>query len=300
MKYGVLTFGYAGLADTDAARVNLLRHGVNLGDNVQTLAMRRLLGVFGIAPGDIIDVDRDSLSSYDGPPVRLPLNACMGDHAFPLSPNVHPVFIGFQAKPATIAAQADLLRRHAPIGCRDVATARACRALGIAAEVTGCVSLTLPRRKTQPRRPCVMVVQGALAGRFPGEALLKMPADLLARAEFVHQRRLVARLPLAPQDRQDAEDVTAALLRDYHDRATLVVTPLHHAAAPCMAMGIPVVVVRRKPDPRFSLLETLLPVHLPPFDALIDWSPAPVDVAPVARRYVRRLRQALGLGAPSG
>jgi hypothetical protein len=293
MKYGVLTFSYSAAARTDADIARLCRTGVNLGDNVQTLAMRAAYARLGIDAGDIVEVDRDTLPAYDGPPVILPMNACFYDRCFPLPPQVHPVFVGFQARAPVVARHAEMLRRHAPIGCRDHATAAACRDNGIEAQVTGCLSTTFDRRTVTPDRPQVMIVAGAGAGALPAEVLHRMPQSLLAGAEFVYQRLPVARVPLSRAAMAEAEAQAAALLDHYRDRATLVVTPLHHAAAPCMAMGIPVVLCRRSDDARFSVLSRILPLHLPPFDAPIDWAPVAPDLSDRVDRLMRRLRRGL-------
>ncbi|MFN4159235.1 MAG: hypothetical protein ACK4GO_12630 [Gemmobacter sp.] len=293
MKYGVLTFSYASPDRPEDKSAALLRVGVNLGDYVQTLAVRHLYASFGIDEANILPVDRDTLPAYSGPPVILPMNACFFERCFPLPPQVRPVFLGFQAKPAVVARHADVLRRYQPIGCRDHATAAACHAAGIEADVTGCLSLTFPRRTEPPTRPCVLIVHGFGAGAFPAEVLRLMPRPMLRTAEFVYQRQPVARLPLGPSERADMQAMAARLLADYRDRATLVVTPLHHAAAPCIGMGVPVVLCRRTPDPRFSVLSTLLTLHLPPFDTPIDWGQAPANATRHADRLIEWLRKGL-------
>ncbi|QYK41496.1 MAG: hypothetical protein KF887_19395 [Paracoccaceae bacterium] len=293
MKFGVLSFSYASPDRPEHRTSDLRRDGINLGDYVQALAVRRLYAEFGIAVADVISVDRDTLPDYRGPSVILPMNACFTDRSFPLPPQIRPVFVGFQAAPPVVARQAAWLRQYQPIGCRDHATAAACRAAGIAANVTGCLSLTFPRRTSTPRQPCVMAIFGKGAGAFPAEVLQRMPERLQRSTVFVYQRLPVARLPLDAEACTVAELQSAAMLSDYRDRATLVVTPLHHAAAPCLAMGIPVVLARRTANDRFSVLARLLPLHLPPFEAPINWNPAPVDTGPLAERLIRRLRRGL-------
>ncbi|MDQ6438269.1 hypothetical protein RB623_29840 [Mesorhizobium sp. LHD-90] len=75
-----------------------------------------------------------------------------------------------------------------------------------------------------------------------------------------------------------AERVATGLLADYRRKASLVVTPLHHAASPCIAAGIPVIICRRAFDSRFTYLRQLLPVYTPENFHEIDWRPAPVDI----------------------
>ncbi len=295
MKVGVLRFSYSGFRGLAESLATSGVYDANVGDNVQSLAVRRLLIDLGVAPADIVPVDRDTLRTYEGPPVRLVMNGCFYRPCFPLPPQISPVFVGFQANESVIAAHRNWFARHQPIGCRDGVTAAAFHAHGIAAEVTGCLSLTLPQRAVTPAKRHLKVIFGAGAGAFPWEVLRQIPPRLLADAEFVYQRKPVHHLPLRDEDQAEAEAMAADLLDRYAREATLVVTSLHHAAAPCIAMGIPVVLCRRTPDARFSFLETLMPVDVRPFDAPIDWSPQVPDLTAVRSDLRRRLARALDL-----
>lgn len=297
MKIGILRFSYHGFAHFAQSLAVAGVFDANVGDNVQSLAVRRLLHSLGVPEAEILPVDRDTLRSYDGPPVRLVMNGCFYASCFPLPPQITPVFVGFQAKEPVIAAHRDGFAGHQPIGCRDAVTAAAFQAHGIAAEVTGCLSLTLAQRDAAPPRPHLKVVYGTGAGAFPWEVLRQIPPRLLSRAEFVYQRKPVHHLPLRDEDQAGAEAMAADLLDRCAREATLVVTSLHHAAAPCIAIGIPVVLCRRAPDARFSFLETLLPVHVRPFDAPIDWSPQVPDLGALRSDLRRRLARALDLTA---
>ncbi len=294
MLFGALGFSYAGFANTARAMAARGAISCNLGDNMQSLAVRHLYAQSGVPLERIVRIDRDTLGRYDGPPVILPMNACFYQRNLPLPPQITPVFIGFQAREGTIRAHRDWLAGHAPIGCRDRATADLLQAEGVAADVTGCLTFSLPERaeRDRPRRQ-VLIVQGSGPGALPALALRKMPRRLLARARFISQRREVAEHPLSLATMEAHDRIAAALLQDYHDDAALVVTSLHHVAAPCIAAGIPVVVVRNEWDDRFSFMSDLVPIHLSPdFDA-VDWSPEPIDVAAIKSAQAARFAAAI-------
>jgi hypothetical protein len=99
--------------------------------------------------------------------------------------------------------------------------------------------------------------------------------------EFIFHRLPMTNFPPTAQQCAEAERYEQALLNQYRTEATLVLTPLHHVASPCMAMGIPVIVCRHKSDPRFSFLQKLIPIHLPGDMERIDWDPAPLDLTSV-------------------
>ncbi len=284
MDLGVLHFSYRNFTHFQREFEEKGVFSINLGDYMQTLAVRDAYRAAGVDPARVTAVDRDGLASYDGPPVILPLNGCIFGPSFPIAEQITPIFIGFQAKEPAIRKNASYLKRFQPVGCRDVATAERCRAHGIEAYVTGCLTLAFEPRSAEEAAAAatagaVFIVYGAGAGAFPTEILGEMPADLVRDAEFVSQRRDMTRFPLSAEDCAGLEAIAAALYRRYRTEAARVVTPLHHAATPCMAAGIPVVLARRAADDRFSYLESLIPTRIAPdFDG-IDWRAPAVDLS---------------------
>jgi hypothetical protein len=296
MLFGAIGFSYDNTAHLQRSFARRGVHSVNLGDNLQSLAVRHLYQRLGVPPDRVVRVDRDRMADYDGPPVVLPMNAVFPAAILPPSAKVIPIFIGFHAAADTIRAHRDWLASHpGPIGCRDPATAGALRAEGIDADVTGCLTLSLPTRTAPPefRRGRVLVVSGEGAGMLPPLALKSMPEELLARAEFIVQRRDMTRLPLTQADMEDNERISAALLARYRAEAALVVTSLHHAAAPCLATGIPTIVVRSEASSRFGFLERLIKVHLEKDFGEIDWAPSPVNLRAVRAAQWARFQAAL-------
>lgn len=293
MKVAVLTYSHAGDA---LLQKRVERSGfaaINIGEYMQTLAVRNAYRRSGIAEDRIITLDRDSLPSYAGEPVVVVMNAVFDERSFPIPDVVVPVFIGFQARDPVIEANADYLRRHAPIGCRDIATVAFCRKHDIEAFLTGCLTLAMPDRPIGVEPDRVFLVHGEGGGRFPAEALRHVPEALLRDVEFVSHTKIVQRLPLTAEDMAEAEAYAASLLKLYRLSARLVITSLHSAVSPCIASNIPVVVCRVRNDQRFGYLSKLLPVHVRPDFKGIDWDPLPVDLARVRTRLLARTRTAL-------
>ena len=92
MKYGRLVF-YANPKDQSKEQY------VNVGDIFQTIAIERVYEGAGIDLSKLVDIDRFSLPYYDGDEVLLPLNGWFGkvkgSAIFPMSPKIHPIFLGF-------------------------------------------------------------------------------------------------------------------------------------------------------------------------------------------------------------
>ncbi len=280
MKIGVLTFGYENFEGFEKEHKRTGLFDINIGDNMQSLAARSLLRSLGVPDDDIISINRDTLSQYSGPPVALVMNAVFPAHSFPIPEQVKPVFVGFFATEKVVAENCEYLRKHGPIGCRDLNQCQVLARHGIEAEVTGCLTLGFPQRESPPAVPKMFVIYGSGVGGLQANALRFAPDALLQSAEFVYQRWPAAHFPLMEEDRIAAERQAERLLERYRQQATLVLTPLHHAAAPCMALGIPVIMVREKTGGRFSYLKRLTHIYTPGEVEQINWAPPPVDLGP--------------------
>jgi len=276
MKAGVLHFSYARFRQFEKQLRSDGVFSVNLGDYMQTLAMRAMWRRLGVSDDEVIAVDRDGLAEYDGPEVLLPLNAVLYERSLPLPPAIRPVMVGVNAKKSVIDRHRDFFARHAPIGCRDTATAGHLNEIGIDAFVTGCLTLSFDPRGVGEHGDRIMAVFGEGSGRLPVGALTEIPVSMHDRVDLVYQRHPMTRMPLSPNDCEAMEALAAALLARYRRDAARVVTPLHHAATPCIASGIPVTICRQRWDDRFSQLIKIVPVHVAPDFQSIDWdAPAP-------------------------
>ena len=293
MKYGVLTFSYNNVTSFRAALEKRGFYSVNLGDYMQTLAARNLYRALGIAEHDIIEIDRDSISSYSGDKVALLMNGAFFRWSFPIPQDIVPVFVGFRTDGPVVSNHLDFFRRHQPVGCRDVETTDLFRAYGVEAFTSGCLTMTFQDRERQPTKRTVFVIFGSGAGAFPAEALTYMPEELARDTEFVFQRKVVHNHPLTALDMMNAEKYAKRLLEDYRERASLVVTPLHHAATPCLSSGIPVILCRKRDHGRFSYLRELMPVYTSPSFSQVDWFAGPIRVDTIRAELVKTARLAL-------
>lgn len=297
MKIGLPVFGYQNFPTMAQYIKERGFFTANLGDNMQSIAVRMLLKKLGLEDDEIVSIDRDEMRDYSGPPAALIMNGVFYDWCFPISGKITPIFIGFHATEATIAKHKHFFAQHQPIGCRDCTTAEHFAKHGITAHVTGCLTLTIPRRQSSPSSGKVLVVYGGLSGTgvgdFPASALHRMPAPYFDDLEFVYQRIPLTEHPLNQSRRLEVETYALSLLRYYADHAKLVITTLHHAAAPCMALGIPVIICRHAMDPRFSFLSEIVPIHTAGnFDA-IDWAPTAANIEPVRQQLEALVAQSV-------
>lgn len=215
----------------------------NLGDEIQSLAARRFLP----RVDRLVSREALHLDPGGGAPTRLILNGWFLDRPrnWPPHPRIEPLLVSFHmtvSAPSRLrrwaptvqgsllsAKGVDYLNRWGPVGARDRRTRDLLRAAGADAYLSGCLTLTFPaapgRRADGP----------VLACDLPGEAMTVLAARLgrLPRA-VTHASAEVDPL------RRLAE---AQRLLDLYATARAVVTTRLHAALPCLAMGIPVLLL---------------------------------------------------------
>ena len=283
MKYAVPTFSYCGFEAFAATFAEKKCWSVNIGDYMQTLAIRNVYRLSGVRESDVIEIDRDRIASYRGETAVMVLNGCYYASSFPLPRPIIPIFMGLCVDEGVVVAHVAYFKEHEPIGCRDSATCEAFRRHGVKAYVTGCLTMTFPPRSAQPSNAKTLLVYGGYAGAFPLEALQSAPQEMLQTMEPVSQRKIVHSHPLTPRDQRQAEEHARSLFEYYRDNASLVITSLHHAATPCLALGIPTIICRRHVDSRFSYIGNFVPVHVAPDFNEIEWAPQTVDLSEVRR-----------------
>lgn len=241
----------------------------NLGDNMQILALQNLYHTMGISEEEIIRIEYNDLSTYDGDYVVLPINYPFYGYRNDLdvtmfSDKIIPVFLGLSIIGAEISDEERIyLRRFEPIGCRDQYTCELLRESGIQAFVNGCMTLTFPKKRNgydgKKKIYCVDIDE---------ELKEKIPSELLNDCVFTTQI-VVGQI--------DAEDTTKQYLNTYISDAKMVITSRLHCAVPCIASGIPVVLYKENYSFRFPWLNKLLPIYKKKDIEYIDWRGHLVD-----------------------
>ena len=250
-------------------RFGLLAHGNsgNLGDHVQSLAARQFL------PRVDCIVEREHLHEAAGAgPLKLIMNGWWMKNAahWPPPPNILPLFVSFHvttgpAREAMLAEKSlEYLRRHEPIGCRDLSTATLLRDAGVDAYFSGCLTMTFPRRP-RPAAGEVLFVDPyrghfcddweALRSRTGKNLWRHGAADGTGESRGMPDHRLVARVAGMPEHwceaarlvsvhtsrdaSHDEKFQLAASLLDQFAGASVIVTSRLHAVLPAIAMGTP-------------------------------------------------------------
>lgn len=268
------------------------RSDFNIGDPIQSFSAIHMYKTLGIVDDDIIPINRAQAFNTHVSDVILCMNgptSIVNSYNYqydilPPAPGILPLYISFYLRSGNIdAAIADNMKIYGPVGCRDEATMNNLLSQGIPAYVSGCLTLTLPRRKESPAQRKVFIVDA------PDSVQKHIPPELLENAEFVSHRP--GNLPDDP-DKSQNRDIFMSdwqttqyhqwgydILKRYENEAALVITGRLHAAAPCMAMGIPTVLVCGDFDRRYDVIEDMMPLYTPDTFHRIDWTPKPIDLS---------------------
>lgn len=254
--------------------------GDNIGDDVQTLALCRILG-----PPDLF-VNRDRFPRYaDAGPIRLLANGFFTCGPFPPPPNIEVIYLALCASSLNGSDPATLehLRASAPLGCRDRHTMQWCARRNIPHYFAGCPAI-LHERTTpyDPSGPMLMVNL---------DPALLPPGD-----EPVHALSYRCQPKALPTPEARLEAAQRRL--EAYQRARLVITNRMHVAMPCLGMDVPVIML--EPDSlafRLTALPDFVPIHKKEDLKRISLKPDDHrhDAAKWKAMVAERLRKRLGM-----
>lgn len=234
---------------------------VNYGDYIQTIATK--LAVESVVkPKVYFDfVDRDSLfyyqPSYDEDSVCTCVMQGWFAHTLNFFPNesVSPIWIGthfdrivYRYIEYALAINPSFFRDE--VGCRDLSTLDFLSNLGVKSYFSRCLTLTLPRRNIKNGSGGVYFVD------IPDEIIKLFPQKIRERSVKRNQRWCF----VGNECWKKTYEYAREKLNDIQ-QASLVITSALHCAAPCVAMGIPVILVSLDPLEninRFSALSGIL------------------------------------------
>lgn len=253
---------------------------VTPGDYIQILAIDNLYQQIGVAQ-DVVRLDAWDIASYRGEKLILPINQFFAgepwfdqNNNFMFSEDIIPLFLGLSLKESAFCftdKNIDFLKENAPIGCRDYSTFQRVSRHGIPAYIAGCLSMTLPRRKPgeyDPKKVFLVDVPSSLKEYIP--------ADILEAGETVHHSYEISEDKY--KDLYFAKRASKELFERYQKEAALIVTYRLHCAAPCLAMGIPVVLARPYRPYTCDWVEQFTHVYTEEEYHEISWDVKPVDI----------------------
>ena len=215
----------------------------NIGDDIQTYAALKHLNKCDYF------IDRESLDSFIPSKKEQVITIMNGwylhkRYNWPISPYVYPLLISmhFSANDLYLTRghkyldgyAKECLMKYGPIGCRDLGTKKELDKLGYDTYYSGCMTMTIPPVKKRQKKAyiCTVDLKDEINAYVEKQTSLKIKKMTHWVDPNIHSL-------LTPQERmKKVED----LLKTYQD-ATLVITDRLHTALPCLAMGVPVLLI---------------------------------------------------------
>lgn len=226
---------------------------VNVGDDIQAYATSNFL------PHTDYFIDRERINEFvsdDDEPVGVIMNAwyMWAKWHWPPSKYIVPHFVGFHYADHQLAKQpgspikyeflngvgGDYLKAYGPIGCRDNYTKGQLRGLGVDAYFSGCITLTLPKQEKIEcgKYVCLVDIDPRVTKKIEkqlegtGIEVKVMTQNKTADFDESWESRLKR---------------VKKLLTTYQN-ALCVVTKRLHCSLPCLAMEVPVLLVKEMTD----------------------------------------------------
>lgn len=234
------------------------RNNANIGDDIQVYATKLLLPSFDYL------VDREHINTFeskDGEPVAMITSAwwTWRKWNWPFSKVIIPHFIGFHYADHELAKQPGsplkyemltgegmkFLKAYEPIGCRDTFTVEQLRKIGVDAYFTGCITLTLPKmpKKDMGRYICAVSLNDDVVNKLK-EILKGTGVEVRV---YSHTRTRDPNMTWEAREKFIEERLTI------YQNAICVVTKKLHCSLPCLAMDVPVLLIKEMEDDiRFS------------------------------------------------
>lgn len=254
---------------------------LTIGDDMQLIAIENLYKEMGVDYNDVIRIPYNSLSSYDGEYVVLPISFPVygynhGVSITQFSHKIIPVFLGLSVLTDNFSEDdISYLRRYEPIGCRDEWTFKNLLKENVQAYLYGCITATYPHRWTREGKKkcfCIDIPEGFKS---------YIPDNLIGDCEFISHSFYANELE------NGAEDMARELYKMYVDEGKMIITTRLHAALPCIAAGMPVIWLKDKVSFRFAGMDKLIHVYTREEYEAIDWEPEPILYEEVKREMIQ-------------
>ncbi|PIP87352.1 hypothetical protein COW81_00735 [Candidatus Campbellbacteria bacterium CG22_combo_CG10-13_8_21_14_all_36_13] len=255
----------------------LLKYSTNnIGDEIQSLVARQFL------PRVDILLDRDKLNKVRSKQkIKVIMNGWFTHlpENWPPSEAIEPLFISFHITPSAIKIMTTekslaYLKKHAPIGCRDLYTQNILRSHSIDTYFSGCLTLTFHKNRDKVAKHIFVV-------DLEKNDLSELPTTMIKDATYTNHYSI---LPITGSvtlflskllrryyfltDKLKTESLLKIFIKkielwfcgifsnnfkfnkasevlDLYKNASLVITSRLHCALPCVAFGTPVIFLSR-------------------------------------------------------
>ena len=253
---------------------------IGIGDYIQLLAIDNIYDELGFL-SDAIYMDLWDIHDYRGEKIVLPINQLLGGEPwldkngnFYISEDIIPIFIGISLRRGFFnysEKNIEYLRKNEPIGCRDYYTFQQLRKHHIKSYMAGCITMTLSKRKN-----CNSKEERVFLVDAPKGVEKYIPTKINSQRKIVHHTFEVDEKNF--KDADYARNATVELFEEYCREASLIVTSRLHCAAPCIAMGIPVIITKQYCGYTFDWIQNFVPVYTETEYSDINWDTYSLEI----------------------
>lgn len=269
MKIGVLSFhGW------NQQHFNMQGKRVaNIGDSIREVVMWQILSECGLKSDDIVMVSQEELMRYSGEEIRLIFDDMINDNCvidcIMENSLIHPVFVScffyddiFVGRPDRV----EYFKKYAPIGCRDQHSRDLCIRNGIEAYLVGCFTICIkPQEELCGEKVYLVDIDKDVIGQFP-ESIIQ---NAISKTHAVE----LEKYPITPDESKRLFQLAIDYLEEYKNHAKLVISGRLHAAIPCFAMGIPVIIINQNYNFKFGWVDKWLKFYDTENKGEIDFFP---------------------------
>lgn len=261
---------------------------INVGDNLQFMAVDYLYESMHIPKKDVVYLSINEIAKYRGERLILPLNWSifdrnwMVDGKISISEYIEPVFLAVTMGASYKEAYWNeeniaFLKKHEPIGCRDINTRNVLRRKGIRAYLNGCLTSLFPKQMCNIKKDKVFFIDA------PVELQKYVPKEYLSDAIFMTQQYYFSNeIPV-----KALKEFVIEHYQQIIQEAKMVVTSRLHIASPCIAFGIPVIMAKKEIDNRFGWLEKYISLYNQDNFSEIDWNPPIIEYEEAKRKIIQ-------------
>lgn len=259
----------------------------NLGDNFQSFAVCNTLKKNGIKSNQIGFLNRDTLGLEATPPIEGILIAqgwfTNGTKEQPMLP-IHPskaqqiLFFGFHInktawrKLKKYQHFKSFMKKHEPIGCRDIPTRNFLRTLKVKAYFSRCLTLTFDKQKNSKGEHIYFI-------DHDDQVLNHFPKNLAGEKKFISQEVTPESIPMTEKDVHKINDIAKQRYEELTQYAKMIVTKRIHITMPFTAIGIPVILTADRPrSERLSVVKEILPIYSNKKLKKINWDISAPDM----------------------
>lgn len=257
---------------------------INWGDPIQSYAVKNLYREMGVKEEDIIPVPRYDITTYDGEECICVINTASNyeelaydSHFMPPSEKVHAIPMSLHLHRDIPEDELEFYKTCGGVGCRDLSTVKYLQSLGVDAYLSGCLTLTLPRRSEEIAKKADKIYFADISESVLPYVPEKIKNEAVVLTNIVRYKNPGNVTRMSAEDSYLEHKNGEERIELLKNTAKLVVTSKLHIASPCLAMGIPVILAKEHFGDRFGFIDRLIPTYTPDNYDKIDWNPQSVD-----------------------